>query len=114
MNVVSASTVERLKLLVTTPSTFSVTQRYLVFFSCVAYNDSMCDMIPMTYTHILLGRPWLYDCNVQHCGRENAYSFLFNNEENVLKPMSVKMIRRYEELYMTKEVSEKLEQQEKV
>ncbi|KAF7119541.1 hypothetical protein RHSIM_Rhsim13G0043600 [Rhododendron simsii] len=83
MNVVSAATVERLKLLVQPHphpykvawidnTSIPVTQRCLVSFSCGSYSDSIwCDVIPMNVTHILLGRPWLYDRDVQHCGKEN-------------------------------------------
>ncbi|PON69180.1 3'5'-cyclic nucleotide phosphodiesterase, conserved site [Trema orientale] len=30
----------------------------------------------MDVAHILLGRPWFYDHDVQHCGKENTYTFL--------------------------------------
>ena len=73
MNVVSSSTVERLKFFVEPhpqpykvawiDNTFiPVTHRCLISFSCGIYSDSiMCDIIPMKVTHILLGRPCLFD-----------------------------------------------------
>ena len=69
MNVVSASTTERLKLPIephpqpykvawTNNMSIPVNQRCLVSFSCGVYNDSIrCDVIPMKVAHIILGRP---------------------------------------------------------
>ena len=37
----------------------------------------------MTITHILLGRPWLYDRDVYYNGKKNTYQFMFNNEKIV-------------------------------
>ena len=99
MNVVSSSTIERLKLPIEShPQPYKVawidnasilvTHRCL-FFSCGIYSDFiMCDMIPMQVTHILLGRPWLFDQNVQHNGKENTYTLMVG-EEFVLKPMTL-------------------------
>ena len=72
MNVVFEANVERLKLpiephskpykLAWINSTFiPVMKRCLVSISCGQYDSIWCDVIPMTVTHILLGRPWLYD-----------------------------------------------------
>nr|XP_024926556.1 uncharacterized protein LOC112490622 [Ziziphus jujuba var. spinosa] len=40
----------------------------------------------MDACHILLGRPWLFDRNVQHTGRQNTYSFIWHNKKIVLLP----------------------------
>ena len=40
----------------------------------------------MDACHILLGRPWQFDRAVQHDGRKNTYSFVFNNVKVVLCP----------------------------
>ena len=73
MNVVSTSTIERLKLPVGPhPQSYKVAwinnmsilvnQRCLVSFSCGVYNDYVwCDVIPMKVAHINLRRQWLYD-----------------------------------------------------
>ncbi|KAL5715946.1 hypothetical protein ACHQM5_017696 [Ranunculus cassubicifolius] len=107
MNVVSTSTVERLKLPVQPhphpysvgwidSTSLSVTQRCLVSLSCGTYTDSIwCDVIPMRVTHIILGRPWIYDRDVYHCGRENTYSFLFKSKKIVLKPMRTAEMEKY-------------------
>ncbi|XP_058191258.1 uncharacterized protein LOC131308354 [Rhododendron vialii] len=109
MNVVSAATVERLKLPVQPHphlykvawidnTSIPVTQRCLVSFSYGSYSDSIwCDVIPMNGTHILLGRPWLYDRDVQHCGKENTSAFSFKNKEIVLKPMNTTEMEKYKE-----------------
>ena len=49
----------------------------------------MCDIIPMKVTHIILGRPWLFDRNVKHYGRENTYALMVGKKEVVLKPMTL-------------------------
>ena len=73
MNVVSASTIERLKLPVEphprpykvawiNNMSIPVNKRCLVSFSYCVYSDFVwCDVIPMKVAHIILGRPWLYD-----------------------------------------------------
>lgn len=49
------------------------------------YKDTiMCDIVPMEVSHILLGRPWLFDRDVTNNGRENTYSFIFGNRKIVL------------------------------
>jgi hypothetical protein len=71
-----------------------VTKRYLVNLTHGPNSDSIwCDVIPMTITHILLGRPWLYDREVKHEGKENTYSFGFNGKQIVLKPLSAEAMR---------------------
>ena len=40
----------------------------------------------MNVAHILLGRPWLYDRNVSHNGRENTYTFRYMNKNITLNP----------------------------
>ena len=108
MNVVSSSMVECLKLpveplkLPVEPhpqpykvawidnTSIPVTHRCLISFSCGIYSDSiMCDIIPMKVIHILLGRPWLFDRNVEHYGGENTYALMVDKKEVVLKPMTL-------------------------
>eukprot|EP00268_Persea_americana_P043098 TRINITY_DN43212_c0_g1_i5.p1 TRINITY_DN43212_c0_g1~~TRINITY_DN43212_c0_g1_i5.p1 ORF type:complete len:723 (-),score=103.29 TRINITY_DN43212_c0_g1_i5:2428-4533(-) len=51
------------------------------------YKDNICcDVVEMDACHILLGRPWQFDRAVQHDGRRNTYSFVFNNVKVVLYP----------------------------
>ena len=116
MNVVSASMVERLKLPVEPhPQPYKVAwinnmsipvnQHCLVSLSCGIYSDSIwCDVIPMKVAHIILGRPWLYDRDVHHCGKENTYSFMFKNQKVGLKPMTAAEMGKYRIQKSTKAV----------
>src|SRR5215216_3200954 len=45
---------------------------------------SKCDVVPMSICHLLLGRPWQFDCGVIHNGRTNHYSFKMKGKEYVL------------------------------
>ncbi|PON34562.1 3'5'-cyclic nucleotide phosphodiesterase, conserved site [Parasponia andersonii] len=47
----------------------------------------------MDVAHILLGRPWLYDHDVQHCGKENAYNF-FHGKKTINLHLAKSMPRR--------------------
>jgi len=51
----------------------------------------------MTVTHLLLGRPWLYDHEVHHNGKANTYSFMFNNKQVVLRPLKEQTIRKHQD-----------------
>nr|XP_043611716.1 uncharacterized protein LOC122583367 [Erigeron canadensis] len=55
-------------------------------------DDVWCDVVPMDACHLLLGRPWEYDCDVEHIGRKNTYSFLFNNVKITLLPSKPKVV----------------------
>ena len=41
----------------------------------------------MKISHILLGRPWLFDIRVQHDGYENTYALIHKGRKKVLRPM---------------------------
>lgn len=43
----------------------------------------------MIVCHLLLGRPWLYDCKVNYGGFANTYSFKFQNRKFVLEPLPI-------------------------
>ena len=65
-----------------------VTQRANVSFSVgTHYRDRIyCDIAPVDYCHLLLGRPWEYDRRIIHDGAKNTYSFLWNTHQIVLVP----------------------------
>ena len=45
--------------------TLLIAQRCLVSIQMGDYKDEIyCNVLPMDVTHVLLGRPWLYDLNV--------------------------------------------------
>lgn len=45
--------------------------------------------------HILLGRPWFYDRDVYHCGKENTFHFLHNAMSITLYPQSIEEIKKF-------------------
>jgi len=58
-------------------------------FSIRRYNDHVdCDVIPMQACQLLLGRPWLYDCDVQIFGRTNKMAFMYKGEQISLLPLT--------------------------
>ena len=63
-------------------------QRALISFSIRSkYKDQVwCDVVIMNACHVLLGRPWQYDCRVTYNGHTNTYNFYFNNTKIVLLP----------------------------
>ncbi|PKI72271.1 hypothetical protein CRG98_007345 [Punica granatum] len=61
-----------------------VTERCKVPFSIGKYQDEVyCDVVDMEACHLLFGRPWQYDTDAQHHGKENVYQLV---KEGVLKP----------------------------
>ena len=66
----------------------SVSKRALVSFSIgLKYKDEVwCDVVDMDACHLLLGRPWQYDRDVDHNGRTNTYSFVYDGVKIVLLP----------------------------
>ncbi|XP_022040589.1 uncharacterized protein LOC110943141 [Helianthus annuus] len=71
-----------------------VSTRTLVSFSVgKTYKDDVwCDVVPMGACHLLLGRPWEYDRCVEHNGRSNTYSFMFDNVKITLLPNKPKEV----------------------
>ena len=66
----------------------TVSKCCLVSFSIgLKYKDNAwCDVVVMDACHLLLGRPWQYDREVQHNGRKNTYCFMFGSTKIVLLP----------------------------
>ncbi|XP_074278030.1 uncharacterized protein LOC141601634 [Silene latifolia] len=51
-------------------------QCFVLFSIGKDYSDEvMCDVLPMDTCHLLLGKPWKFDRDCVHQGRENTYSF---------------------------------------
>ncbi|CAL8989965.1 unnamed protein product [Prunus brigantina] len=64
-----------------------VTERCLVPLQLGPCHERLyCDILPMSVAHVLLGRPWLYDCCVKSCGRENTYTFQHEGKNITLTP----------------------------
>ena len=55
--------------------------------------EILCDVIPMDVCHLLLGRPWKYDRNVIHDGRNNTYTLEKNGRTHMLLPIEYKKVK---------------------
>ncbi|KAE8733138.1 hypothetical protein F3Y22_tig00001478pilonHSYRG00020 [Hibiscus syriacus] len=65
-----------------------VTKQVIVPFSIGRYNDEvLCDVVPMSASHLILGRPWQYDKKATHDGFSNKYSFQHQGKKIILAPM---------------------------
>ncbi|XP_074305468.1 uncharacterized protein LOC141640658 [Silene latifolia] len=52
------------------------------------YSDEvMCNVLPMDACHLLLGRPWEFDRDCVHQGREKTYSFKLGKKKITLTPL---------------------------
>ena len=66
-----------------------VTQSARVHFSIGSYHDyADFDVVPMQACSLLLGRPWQYDNNVVHHGRQNRYTFMFKGKTIAVLPLT--------------------------
>ena len=66
-----------------------VTNIVTIPFSIGWYNDHVeCDVVPMQACQLLLGRPWLFDHDVQIFGRTNKLSFMYKGERISLLPLT--------------------------
>jgi hypothetical protein len=54
---------------------------------CVMLFPWISDVIPMDIYHLLLGRPWKYDKNFVHDGRNNTYTLEKNGRMHMLLPI---------------------------
>jgi hypothetical protein len=69
--------------------TLRVSNIVTVPFSIGRYSDQVeCDVVPMQACQLLLGRPWLYDRDVQICGRTNKVVLMNKGEHITLLPLS--------------------------
>jgi hypothetical protein len=67
------------------PITFSIGKHYIDKVNCV--------VVEMDASHMILGRPWLYDVDATHRGRDNVYIFMKGKKKIVLGP--IKEDRKY-------------------
>ncbi|KAJ9557269.1 hypothetical protein OSB04_011883 [Centaurea solstitialis] len=66
-----------------------VNKQVLLNFSIGKYEDEvLCDVVPMTAGHVILGRPWEFDRKTTHDGSSNKYHFVFKNQNFTLVPMT--------------------------
>ncbi|EOY03065.1 Uncharacterized protein TCM_017489 [Theobroma cacao] len=50
-------------------------------------DEASCDVVPMDVGHILVGRPWLYDHDMNHKTKPTTYSFYNENKRYTLYPL---------------------------
>ena len=62
-------------------------------FQIGPYKDTVeCDVVPISVCHLLLGRPWQFDRNVQHNGRANTYHLNWHGTDITMRPMTPQQI----------------------
>ena len=47
-------------------------------------SNVLCDVVDMDASHVLLGRPWQFDVDTTHKGKENSYSFIWNKRKIII------------------------------
>jgi hypothetical protein len=61
-----------------------VTKQCQVEFKIGRYRDDiLCDVIPMDVCHVLLRRPWNFERNAIHGGRNNTYTLEKNGRTHI-------------------------------
>jgi hypothetical protein len=75
----------------------------IVLFSIRKKNEDVvsCDVVPMNVCHLLLERPWQYDWDICHNGRNNTYSLKINGKKITLLPMKHQVIPKSQKLDKT-------------
>ena len=53
-------------------------------------SNVVCDVVDMNVYHLLLGRPWQFDVDAVHRGRDNVYEFWWNSKKVCLVPLTNK------------------------
>ena len=65
-----------------------VSEQCLVKFKIESYHDEVpCDIIPMFFYHLLLGRLWQFEGHAVHDGHAKTYSLTKDGVHHKLKPM---------------------------
>ena len=71
-----------------TTKKIEVKERCKVPFSIGKYwDDVYCDVVDMDACQLLFGRPWQFDLDAQHAGRENAYQLEKDGVKFTLLPL---------------------------
>ena len=83
----------------------------MVKFNIGKYEDVvLCDIVPMHAGHILLGRPWQFDKDATHFGRENSVVFRFKGKKVKLEPLSPKEVYKDQLQMQQRREAEKLKE----
>lgn len=60
-----------------------------MYFKIGKYEDIIvCDVVPMSICHLLLGRPWQFDRHIYHDGHTNCYKFKWSSTDVILYPLT--------------------------
>ena len=74
-------------------TTLPVCHQFQVPLRVSTYDEHiLCDVLPMKVGGIILGRPWLYDYDVQLLGRANTCSFMYRDRRLVWYPHNIKPV----------------------
>ena len=52
----------------------------------------MCKIVDMDACHLLLGRPWQFDVNTTHRGRDNSYVIELCDKQIMLMPLEEPLV----------------------
>lgn len=86
-----------------------VNKQVLVSFCIGKYRDEvLCDVVPMSASHMLLGRPWQFDRRVIHDGYRNRYSFVKDGKKVTLAPLTPTQVFE-DQIRIKRSLSEKSE-----
>ena len=70
-----------------------VNKQVLVTFQISKYEDELlCDVVSMPAGHLLLRAPWQFNRRVKHGGFTNKYSFVFDQCNIILVPLTPKQV----------------------
>ena len=72
----------------TSSGEMKVQRQAFVTFSIGRFEDRVfCDVVPMSASHILLGRPWQFDLDARHEGKSNKYRLVKEGKPYTLAPL---------------------------
>ncbi|KAL7114961.1 hypothetical protein ACP275_04G154100 [Erythranthe tilingii] len=75
-------------------SSIPVTRRCKVPIQFLSFKEDVwCDVVPMNVSHIILGRPCIYDNDVNISRLSNACSFIYDGKKITLNPLQPRAIK---------------------
>lgn len=55
-------------------------------------NSILCDVVEMDAFHIILGRPWQFELDVQYKGRDNVHIIFWDGQKIIFRPLQEEVI----------------------
>jgi len=78
-----------------TVATLRYQNKHSSLFQLVESTDNvLCDVVPMSACHILLGRPWQFDRHVMHDGFKKTYSLIIDKEKIILNSLPPNQVHK--------------------